>query len=41
MRYIKIKGIDKPSKSFLEVNSGYVKKNNVKIGDKFMLKTIS
>ena len=32
---LKIKGINKPSKSFLEVNGGYVNKNNVRIGDKF------
>ena len=30
-----IKGIDRESNSFLEVNGGYVKKNNVRIGDKF------
>lgn len=36
-----IKGINKPSKSFLEVNSGYIKKNNIKLGNKFMFKIIS
>ena len=36
-----IRGINAESKSFLEVNSGYVKKNNVRIGDKFIFTSLN
>ena len=35
-----IKSINKPSKSFLEVNGGYINKNNVKVGDKFIFTSL-
>ena len=36
-----IKGIDRESKSFLEVNGGYVNKNNVRVGDKFIYTSLN
>jgi len=32
------KGIDKPSKYFLEVNAGYVERKNINIGDKMIIR---
>ena len=32
------KGIDKPSKYFLEVNGGYVERKNINIGDKMIIR---
>ena len=36
-----IRGIDRESKSFLEVNGGYVNKNNVRMGDKFIFTSLN
>ena len=36
-----IRGINKPSKYFLEVNGGYVNKNNVRMGDKFIFTSLN
>ena len=36
-----IRGIDIESNSFLEVNSGYVKNNNVRVGDKFIFTSLN
>ena len=36
-----IKGIDRESKSFLEVNGGYINKNNVRVGDRFIFTSLN
>jgi len=35
------KGIDKPSKYFLEVNAEYVKRKNIKLGDRMIIRALT